>query len=174
MNTKNNKRRRQSVEKIQRVFLDLLQSRELKQIYVSDICKAAAINRSTFYANFMDVYDLADKIKERLEGEVHVLYAKEREDHFNSNNYLRLFRHIRDNQLFYQTFFKLGYDSTYQIETYDTQQAERHFGNRHVDYHITFFQSGFNAILKKWLAGGCQESPEDMDEIIRSEYRGRV
>lgn len=45
--------------------------------------------------------------------------------------------------------------------------------NRHIEYHIEFFKSGFNAVVKKWLAGGCQETPEEMDEIIRSEYQGR-
>ena len=42
------------------------------------------------------------------------------------------------------------------------------------EYHITFFQSGFNAIVKMWLAGGCKETPEEMNEIIRSEYQGRL
>ena len=32
-------------------------------------------------------------------------------------------------------------------------------------YQITFF--------KRWLNGGCRETPEEMNEIIRSEYHGR-
>jgi len=24
-----------------------------------------------------------------------------------------------------------------------------------------------------WLAGGCQESPEEMAEVLKAEYRGR-
>ena len=52
MNTPNNKRRRESIEKIERVFVELLQSRELEQISISDICKKAKINRSTLYYNY--------------------------------------------------------------------------------------------------------------------------
>ena len=37
---------------------------------MSDICKAADINRSTFYTNYNDVYDLSDRLKERLRQEV--------------------------------------------------------------------------------------------------------
>ena len=48
MNTPNNRRRRESVEKIERVFVDLLQTRELGDICVSDICKQAGLNRTTF------------------------------------------------------------------------------------------------------------------------------
>ena len=57
---------------------------------------------------------------------------------------------------------------------YDRHQAQRYFDNRHVAYHIEFFKSGFNAIVKMWLAGGCKETPEEMDAIIRSEYQGRA
>lgn len=55
MNTKNNKRRRESVEKIERAFVQLIQENELKDITVSEICNMTGLNRSTFYANFIDI-----------------------------------------------------------------------------------------------------------------------
>ena len=173
MNTKNNRRRRESVERIERAFLELLQTRELNEITVSDICKLCALNRSTFYANYVDLYDLADKVRAHLEEEVARLYETETVQKVNSNDYLKLFRHIRDNQLFYRTYFKLGYDSQFQLECYDTRQAQQYFGNQQIEYHVEFFRCGFNAVVKKWLAGGCKETPEEMDAIIRSEYQGR-
>ena len=173
MNTKNNKRRRESIEKIEKVFVELLQTKELNEITVSDICKACELNRSTFYANYIDIYDLADKIREHLEQEVSRLYEKETTQQFNSNDYLKLFRHIKDNQLFYRTYFKLGYDNQFKIRYYDVHQAQRHFDNQYIDYHIEFFKSGLNAIIKMWLAGGCKETPEEMEGIINSEYQGR-
>ena len=173
MNTKNNKRRRESIKKIEQVFVELLQTKELNEITVSDICKKSELNRSTFYANYIDIYDLADKIKEHLEEEVFLLFHDEYENGYNSNDYLRLLRHIKENQIFYKTYFKLGYDNNYEIFGYDTEQAEKDFGGRHIEYHIAFFKAGFNAIVKKWLAGGCIETPEEITEIIKSEYRGR-
>ena len=32
----------------------------------------------------------------------------------------------------------------------------------------------FDAIVKMWLDNGCRETPEEMAEIIRSEYQGRA
>ena len=174
MNTKNNRRRRESVERIEKVFIELLQTKELHEITVSDICKRCELNRSTFYANYVDIYELADKIREALEREVDLLYEAERAQSFNRNDYLKLFRHIRENQLFYCTYFKLGYDNQFKLKYYDVHQAKKDFDDRHIEYHIEFFRSGFNAIVKKWLAGGCRETPEEMDGIIRSEYQGRV
>ena len=101
MNTKNNRRRRESMERIQKVFIELLQTKELHEISVSDICKRCELNRSTFYANFVDIYELADKVREDLEREVNSLYEAETTQGFNSNDYLKLFYHIKDNQLFY-------------------------------------------------------------------------
>ncbi len=173
MNTKNNRRRRESIERIEKTFLELMQTKELSEISVSEICKACGLNRSTFYANFVDLYDLADKVRERLEEDLSHLYEPELTQGFNSNDYLKLFRHIQENQLFYRTYFKLGYDNQEQIFRYDTHQAANFFDNQHIEYHIEFFKSGFNAVVKKWLAGGCQETPEEMDEILRSEYQGR-
>ncbi len=174
MNTKNNRRRRESMERIQKVFIELLQTKELHEISVSDICKRCELNRSTFYANFVDIYELADKVREDLESEVNLLYEAETTQGFNSNDYLKLFYHIKENQLFYRTYFKLGYDNQFKLEYYDIHQAKQHFDNRHIEYHVEFFRSGFNAIVKKWLGSGCKETPEEMDEIIRGEYRGRV
>ena len=173
MNTKNNKRKRESMQKIEQVLIEFLQTKELNQISVSDICKKADLNRSTFYANYVDIYGLADTIREKLEAEVSELFKDEITEGFNSNNYLVLFQHIKENQIFYRTYFKLGYDEKYKIWQYDYNLAKKHFGDRFIEYHMEFFKSGLNRIIKIWLQNGCKETPEEMFEIIKSEYRGR-
>lgn len=173
MNTPNNKRRRESVEKIEKVFIDLLQTKELHEIRVSDICKRAALNRTTFYANYNDVYALADSIRDKLEQNMSELYNSEISEGYNSNDYLKLFRHIQKNQIFYRTYFKLGYDENYQIIKYDTELAERYFQNCHIEYHAEFFKAGITKMIKMWLQNDCRESPEELEEILRSEYQGR-
>ena len=173
MNTKNNRRKRASMQKIERVLVELLQTKELNQIRVSDICKKAGINRSTFYAHYEDIYGLADAIKEKLEAQVAELYKDEISKGYNSNNYLILFQHIAQNQIFYRTYFKLGYDEKYQILAYDRKLAQKHLDNRFIEYHMEFFKSGLTRIIKLWLQNGCRETPEEMLEILKSEYRGR-
>lgn len=173
MNTPNNRRKKKSIETIEKVFIDLLQTRQLSEISVSDICKLAGLNRTTFYANYTDIFALADSIRDKLEGSLAELCREEIAEGFNSHDYLKLFRHIKDNQIFYRTYFKLGYDDNYKIVSYDTELAKQHFQNRFINYHMEFFKSGLTKIIKMWLNGGCRESPEEMFEIIRSEYRGR-
>ncbi|WP_343209591.1 hypothetical protein [Anaerolentibacter hominis] len=31
-----------------------------------------------------------------------------------------------------------------------------------------------NAVIKKWLANGCQETAEEIGEVIKAEYRGKA
>lgn len=172
MNIKNNKRRRESQEKIEKAFVELLQTRQIKDITVSDLIKVAGLNRSTFYANYLDIFDLADKTREKLEKDFSNLFADY--DYFNEHSgALKMFRHIRENQLFYQTYFKLCYDDKHLISTYDPKQAEQEHISENLKYHIEFFRNGLNAIIKLWLAGGCKESPEEMAEVLKKEYRRR-
>lgn len=171
MNTKNNRRRRESCEKIEKAFIELLQEKELKEITVAEICKLTGLNRSTFYANYFDVYALADKLREKLESDFNLNFAEE--EGREEGGAVRMFRHIKENKLLYKTYFKLGYDEKNKAMIFDAARAERDFANKHIEYHIEFFRNGLNAIIKMWLERDCPESPEEMAGIIESEYKGR-
>lgn len=172
MNTVNNRRRRDSREKIQKAFINLLQDRQMKDITVSDLIKATGLNRSTFYANYLDIFDLADKTRQMLEKDFSALFADY--DYMNARDGAeKMFAHIKENQLFYKTYFKLCYDEKFLISTYDPKRAEKEQITQNIRYHIEFFRNGLNAIIKLWLAGGCKESPQEMAEILKQEYRGR-
>ncbi len=168
MNVKNNRRKRESIDKIEGAFINMLQSKEINKISVTDICKETGLNRSTFYANYIDIYDLADKLREKLEKDFDSVFTQ------NINRDAEtMFRHIYENQIFYKTYFKLGYDNQHQAYIYDTVRAENEFSGKYINYHIEFFRNGLNSIIKMWLANGCRETPEEMAEILKSEYRGR-
>lgn len=172
MNIKNNKRRKESQNKIEKAFVELLQNREIKDISVSDIIKMTGLNRSTFYANYLDVYDLADKVRIDLENDFNSLFV-DYDTATEDSGALRMFTHIKENQLFYKTYFKLCYDDKFLISIYDAKRAEKEQLTENIKYHIEFFRNGLNAIIKMWLSDGCKESPEEMAEILKQEYRGR-
>lgn len=172
MNTQNNKRRRESQNKIEKAFVELLQTHEIKEITVSELIKRTGLNRSTFYANYFDVFDLADKTRQKLENEFSNLFADY--DYFNERTgVLKMFKHIKENQIFYKTYFKLCYDYKHLISIYDPRRAEIEQMSSNIKYHIEFFRNGLNAIIKLWLLNGCKEAPEEMAEVIKQEYRGR-
>ncbi|MBR1598969.1 MAG: TetR/AcrR family transcriptional regulator C-terminal domain-containing protein [Lachnospiraceae bacterium] len=173
MNIKNNKRKRQSMEKITKAFIDMLQTQELHKISVTDICMRAGLNRTTFYANYMDIYDLADKVLDSLRDEVEKLYSEEITQSFSIDGYEKILNHIYENQILYRSCFKLGMEEL-PILQYDINAAAGYFDNQYIRYHIEFFRGGFNRIVKLWLEDGCKESPLTISEIIHQEYKARI
>ena len=100
MNPPNNKRKNRSQEKIENVFIQLIQKKNISDISVSTICEIAGLNRSTFYANYLDIYDLVEKVKEKMADD----FAKIQEAQNSkqeSNGYLNLFRYVKENQTFF-------------------------------------------------------------------------
>lgn len=176
MNKPNNKKRKASQEKIKKVFFQLIQKYEIKEITVSDLCKLADINRSTFYANYIDIYDLAEKIKEEMFYNNLELFKDEAEKRYHSYDYLKLFQHIKENQIYYKTMLKLKWDFTKYYDSHlEEDEAIKFYGTtKYMDYHISFFRAGINAIIKKWLDNDCRESPEEIAEILRTEYQNKM
>ena len=172
MNTVNNKRKKESQNKIEKVFIQLIQKKNISEISVSTLCEKAGLNRSTFYANYIDVYDLIEKVKEKMADEFaeFQLSQNSRQD---SNGYLNLFKHIKENQIFFKTYFKLESIAITPATHYNIDLAKKYYNNEYVDYHIEFFRAGLNAIIKKWLNTGCKETPEEMSNILISEYKNK-
>lgn len=172
MNIVNNQRRKNSQSKIEKAFANLIQKKALNEISVTEICKIAKLNRTTFYANYLDVYDLADKFRKKMEQDLKEVYKEERKTSHNSHNFLKLFNHIKNNQLFYKTYFKLNVKEL-PITEYDYNLANILYQDKYIDYHIAFFKAGLNAIILKWLDNDCKESPEIINKILISEYKSK-
>ena len=72
----------------------------------------------------------------------------------------------------FESFFRL-FDGFAVMREVTVNEPVLNFGDTNVKYHIEFFRNGFNAIIKLWLKDGCKESPEEMAQILKTEYRGR-
>lgn len=169
MNTKNNKRRRESRSKIEKTFVNMLLKKSINKILVTEICKENGLNRTTFYANYVDVYDLADKVRQNIE----VYFDKEFSEE-QARTVDNFFKVIYDNQIMFKVYFKLAYDNDCSKTVYINQYTNVFFKQEHLKYHIAFFQAGINAMIKMWLDNDCAESPEEMAAVLKSEYSKRA
>ena len=172
MNIPNNKKRKASVEKIEKTFVQLIQKKNIEEISVSTICELSGLNRSTFYSNYIDIYDLAEKVKKQMEEEFAEIQLSNnaKQDY---DGYLNMFRYIKENQIFFKTYFKLESITMSFPTEYHVELAEKYYDNKFIDYHIEFFRAGLNAVIKKWLNSDCKESPEEINDIITSEYKNK-
>ena len=67
MNVKNNKRPQETIDKTENALFSVLKDNELNNVSVTELCKAAGIDRSTFYTNYEDVPALANEVAAKIE-----------------------------------------------------------------------------------------------------------
>lgn len=145
MNVKNNKRHQETMDNINNAFASLFQDKQLSEIAVSDICKVANINRSTFYEKYEDISALADAYAKEIEIQI-------AEQPHTEGEFAWLFEYAKTNADMFNLYFKLGISKS---------------GG---EYNTIFFKNGVYSVLKIWLEGGCVESIEQMSQIIKREY----
>ena len=71
-------------------MIELLRTKKVDQLKVTQICKLAHINRSTFYDNYEDIYDMIDQLRDYV--------AKQYEDdlkRYQDQTFLTMLRRIQ-------------------------------------------------------------------------------
>ena len=145
MNVKNNRRHQETIDNIENAFVSLLRDKELNKISVTELCEAAKIDRSTFYANYEDISALANDVATKIEEQL-------KEQPHTDGEFAWIFEYIGANKDVFKIYFKLG-----------LSQAK-------ADYKMIFFRTGAYSVAKMWFDGGCIEYPDQMGEILKREY----
>lgn len=60
------RRIKKSKQVIENAFLELLKKKDINKISVVEICDIANVGRGTFYLHYLDIYDLYEKIEDKL------------------------------------------------------------------------------------------------------------
>lgn len=175
MNTKNNKRYAEMDIKMKSAVLELMKNNEIEKITVKKICETAKVNRSTFYAHYIDVFDLIEQIDEFLNQELMSGYESSTKL-FSEGSFIPFLKHIKKHSYFYKislshrTGFPLkqGFEPLWEwivkpncIENGITNEDE-------MMYYFVYFQAGFTMTLKRWLDNECKESEEKIERILRN------
>ena len=179
MNTKNNQRFHETDLKIQEVMLNLMEKKEFEEITVRLVCERAQINRSTFYAHYMDIYDLIDKMEFEMSKKLQAEYQGMDVDFVNgdifSRKYLSVFfGFISHNQQFYKVCIKSrkefpikrGFEPLWNFIIKPRFEKAGIKSDDKIMYYLVGIEGGTNIILRRWLENGCKEPPEEIAEII--------
>ena len=178
MNIKNNSRYKASSEKIETAFLTLILNHKYEDISISEVCKQAGVNRSTFYCHYDDINDLIIKIEGKFAKETASIFNfGERQTH---EAMVELFKFVKENKFFYKAFLNIPYITTAEIST--KIDVLKHIGeNNLIDksnrmgifYRASFFGAGIKEMCRLWLQFDCKETPEEMASLLLEEYKNR-
>ena len=179
MNTKNNQRYKRSNQKIEKAFLSLIQNKDYESINISQICKQANINRSTFYCHYDDINDLIIKIESKFAKNMATIFQYgERQTH---QAFVDMFQFIKENNNFYKAFLKIPYSTlaesnikTTILENISDKYKHKMPPQLNIYYRANFFGAGIKEMCKIWLQRECKETPEQMATLLLEEYTNRT
>lgn len=176
MNTKNNLRYKSINEKIETAFLTLILQKPFEEILVSNLCKQAKINRTTFYTHYSDIYELVISIETKFENSMARIIQHGKK--INHETCEALFEFIKQNKYFYRAFLSIPYtnkkysDSEFlkDLKINDLASID---SETYLYYRSNFFKVGIKEIFRLWLNRDCLESTSDMATLLLKEFTKR-
>lgn len=176
-----------TAKKMDKALISLLEEKPFEYITVSEICKKADVNRSTFYLHYENTVDLLNETARLLLDDfvsyftvdtknltTKFLKAPLSELNFISDEYLHPYLlYVKENRYVFTTVLShadsFGFNDVFQrlyenifnpiLDRFNYPQADR-------KYVMLFYLNGITAIVKEWLKDGCEKSIEEVSQII--------
>lgn len=160
------RRVRKSQAAIKNTFLELLKKDDFEAITVQKISDLADINRGTFYAYYVDKYDLLENMENEKIAELQAFIKQQHQEnepgvpsHVVKNIMSHLIEHIDENIDFYKTMFELGKASMLQEKLYTLiyshlsayKNDDNQIGDMPFDYFMSYVSGAGISILKHWV-----------------------
>ena len=180
--------------KMDQALIALLEKKEFAYITVSEICREAGVNRSTFYLHYETMGDLLEETMRYLLEDFRLCFPVNEQAittqfknvelsqlNFITDEYLHPYLcYMRDHRrVFAVALSNAGYfgvEQTYQrLYNYIFNPIlERfHYPVSYRPYAIQFYLNGVNAIVTEWLKSDCTLSVEEISDVIRHCIFGR-
>lgn len=176
-------------------FILLLDEKDYEYISITDVCKRAGVNRSTFYLHYENISGLAEETVENLlknfleyypdrqpKDVIGDIASGDREKLvFLTPEYLMPFLvFIKNNRKVFSIVLSEGkvfkhneaFNDLFKYildpicALFDISEGER-------KYYVHFFIDGIMGIIKEWLKNECRETPESVVNIIMKCLRYR-
>lgn len=165
---------------------NMLQTKELDKITVTDIANDCGINRQTFYYHFRDVYDLLEwvfenEVVEKVESETTIKNWQE--------NFAYVFNYMLNNKTFivnvynslsrqYLLNFLFKHCNKLFIGIIDYVAKNYNISKENKIFIANFYKYGFAGIIESWIVAGMKEKPENiikkLDVMITGNFEEAV
>lgn len=173
---KTDRRIRKTKKAIEEAFISLLEEKELSRISVKELCEAADIHRATFYAHYLDIYDLYDKVEREVMEEIGAILVND-ESHSYDGLYRLLVDYVEKNASLYRLLSssdkgpsfdrkltRLMEERYLSIWLYEDERAEVSEDMRFLtSYNI----GGCAAIIKRWVDSGLSYPKEKVITLLK-------
>lgn len=172
MKAANDRRVRYTKMVLRESILDLLKNKSLNQISITELCKAADVNRNTFYKHYNTPYEIIREIEDEIYNALMdstkdidnvdgIILASCRTLERDKKMSVIIFSETDSSSLLSKVLSSFrNTDTTLQNNSDATMQ---HYLLNKV---YLFAEQGTIALMKDWVLGGFKESAESIAEII--------
>lgn len=156
-------------------LLALMETRPFHSITVSEICKAAQVQRSTFYAHYRNTSALLQECEERLVKQFSEYWTQHVSswDHRLSRENLRAtFAFLQQHQSAAKAFLQepvSGWKTAFLnwiVEKHVYPETKAAYGRSFAENIALFYFEGIRAVAMHWIEGNCRESVEEMCDLV--------
>lgn len=170
-----------------KALLSLLEKKSFEYITISELCKEAGVNRSTFYLHYESMEDLLRETTEYVLECFQSYFSAETKNIvgafakcdlqslvFINSKYLRPYlAYIRDHQrLFTAAMMQpevFRFDAAYNrlfVRVFEPIMERFRYPVEERNYAMRFYINGITAVTMEWVQDGCQKSIEEIISII--------
>ncbi len=170
-------------------LIELLQKKSFEYISVKELCKAADVNRSTFYLHYQNMCELLDEATALMHSRFLSYFGENSKDilqkmHDCPKEELQLItpqyitpylQYVKDNMYLYSAAisnpsnFNTG--ATYQsmfskvfdpiLGRFEVPDAQRH-------YLMSFYLGGISSLVNNWIKNDCKTPIDEIAQLIIS------
>jgi len=168
---KEDRRVRKTKKALREGLAELLMEKSIQNITVRELTDKADVHRSTFYANFNDIFDLYNQVEDVMIQELTgILYA---EYDFDTKAFFRvLFRYIADNKKVCRLVLGGGVNSSFFNRIFDLlkdsgidcwrREYNLATSTEVLEPYVYFFLSGSLGLVGKWAASNFEQPAEEI------------
>lgn len=171
--TVENRRVRMTKKLLKDAILELLETRDMGRITVTDICAAADVNRSTFYAHYEDVHQLLREIENDMLERMPALpipFANQ-PDQLGLERLTEFLRYVQSNALLYRVMLiRRDGGAFFNRAVNAMMDAARQSGEigdeRLARYDCAYRLNGTIGIIREWIEDDFAMTPEELAKVI--------
>ena len=151
---------------------DLIKTKKLSNITITELCTAAKINRNTFYYHYNNIFEFLDEHKNLIIDDLNEI-AEISKTH-NKQNLVEVFTVLKKHPHFLNILISPNCDLDFFNEIFEVASSKASIIFSKDPNTLTnrerllcaYCNAGCNAVIMTWIMNDMKESPEEIADFI--------
>lgn len=165
--------------KLSKSLISLLTSKSITEIDVSELCKKAGINRTTFYKHYTSLYHLLDELIVQFFKRIETLFLSLSSGENTTSKVAYLLKYLKQNREFVTIIMNnnsfnsiserlIQLNFICNLINSNIQYRKNDYVSE--DYYVDFIISGWIAAIRRWVNENCNLDVNTLARLLTSIY----